>query len=52
MRAIADTGFVVAFLNRSDRYHDWAREIGQGISAPFLTCEAVLAESAFSGRIA
>jgi uncharacterized protein len=47
MRAIADTGFIVAFLNRSDRYHDWASEIGRGISGPFLTCEAVLAETAF-----
>jgi predicted nucleic acid-binding protein len=47
MKAIADTGFVVAFLNRSDRYHDWASEIGRGISEPFLTCEAVLAEAAF-----
>jgi predicted nucleic acid-binding protein len=47
MKAIADTGFVVAFLNRSDRYHDWASEIGRGISEPFLTCEAVLAETAF-----
>jgi predicted nucleic acid-binding protein len=47
MKAIADTGFVVAFLNRSDRYHEWASEIGRGISEPFLTCEAVLAEAAF-----
>ncbi len=47
MRAIADTGFVVAFLNRSDRHHNWAREIGQRISEPLLTCEAVLAEAAF-----
>ena len=55
MRAIADTGFIVAFLNHSDRYHDWAREIGLGISDPFLTCEAVLAETAFqvesAGRV-
>jgi hypothetical protein len=33
MKAIADTGFVVAFLNRSDRYHhlgrrDWERGFG------------------------
>ncbi len=47
MRAIADTGFIVAFLNHSDRYHEWASEIGRGISDPFLTCEAVLAETAF-----
>lgn len=47
MRAIADTGFIVAFLNRSDRYHDWASEIGRRVSDPLLTCEAVLAETAF-----
>jgi predicted nucleic acid-binding protein len=47
MRAIADTGFVVAFLNRSDKYHDWASEIGRVVSDPLLTCEAVLAETAF-----
>jgi predicted nucleic acid-binding protein len=49
MRGIADTGFIVAFLNDADQYHDWAREIGQTVSItdPFLTCEAVLAETAF-----
>lgn len=47
MKAIADTGFIVAFLNHDDRYHDWASEIGRAISDPFLTCEAVLAETAF-----
>lgn len=47
MRAIADTGFVVAFLNRSDRHHQWAREIGRQVSEPLLTCEAVLAEAAY-----
>jgi predicted nucleic acid-binding protein len=47
MRAIADTGFIVAFLNYDDRYHDWASVIGRAVSDPFLTCEAVLAETAF-----
>lgn len=47
MKAIADTGFVVAFLNRSDRYHHWAIEIGRIVAEPLLTCEAVLAEAAF-----
>jgi uncharacterized protein len=47
MKAIADTGFVMAFLNRSDRHHDWASEIGKAVSDPLLTCEAVLAETAF-----
>ena len=47
MRAISDTGFVVAFLNRLDRHHGWAAEIALRATEPFLTCEAVLAESAF-----
>jgi predicted nucleic acid-binding protein len=49
MRAIADTGFIVAFVNRDDQHHDWASEIGRGVSIadPLLTCEAVLAEAAF-----
>ena len=47
MKGIADTGFVVAFLNRSDRFHDWAAEIGKTVSQPLLTCEAVLAETSF-----
>jgi predicted nucleic acid-binding protein len=52
MRAIADTGFVVAFLNRLDKHHDWAAEIGLRATEPFLTCEAVLAESAFLAQSA
>lgn len=47
MKGIADTGFLVAFANRSDRYHGWAVGIAKGITEPLLTCEAVLAEAAF-----
>jgi predicted nucleic acid-binding protein len=47
VKGIADTGFLVAFANRNDRYHDWAVQIAQGVTEPLLTCEAVLAESAF-----
>ena len=47
MKAIADTGFLVAFGNRRDRFHGWALEIAQRVTEPLLTCEAVLAESAF-----
>jgi len=47
MKAIADTGFLVAFGNRTDRHHGWALEIAQRVTEPLLTCEAVLAESAF-----
>jgi uncharacterized protein len=47
MKGIADTGFVVAFLNRGDRHHGWALDIARGLTEPLLTCEPVLAESAF-----
>ena len=47
MKAIADTGFLVAFGNRRDYHHEWAVGIAEGITEPLLTCEAVLAETAF-----
>ncbi len=47
MKGIADTGFIVAFGNRSDRHHAWAVEIAKRITEPLLTCAAVLAEAAF-----
>lgn len=47
MRGIVDTGFVVAFARRNDRYHEWAVDLAKGITEPLLTCEAVLAEAAF-----
>jgi uncharacterized protein len=50
MRGIADTGFIVAAIHRSDRYHPWADQIARQITEPLLTCEAVLAEAAFHLR--
>jgi predicted nucleic acid-binding protein len=47
MKGIADTGFLVAFLNRTDRHHAWAVEIAKQVDEPLLTCDAVLAETAF-----
>jgi predicted nucleic acid-binding protein len=47
LKGIADTGFLVAFANANDKYHDWAVQIAGDLSAPLLTCEAVLAEAAF-----
>src|SRR6266852_8795408 len=47
MRAIADTGFLVAFANRNDHHHAWAVEVAARVTDPLLTCEAVLAETAF-----
>lgn len=47
MKGIADTGFVVAFGNRSDSHHAWAVDVARTIMEPLLTCEPVLAEAAF-----
>jgi predicted nucleic acid-binding protein len=45
MPQIADTGFLVAYWNKADVHHQWAR--GLAVSAPLLTCEAVLTEAAY-----
>jgi predicted nucleic acid-binding protein len=47
VKVIADTGFLVAFANRDDAYHDWAVGVAEQVTAPVLTCEPVLAEAAF-----
>jgi uncharacterized protein len=47
VNGIADTGFLVAFANRNDRHHVWAVRVAEQLTAPLLTCEAVLAEAAF-----
>jgi len=47
VKGIADTGFIVAFLNRRDAHHAWACAVAETVEAPLLTVEAVLAEAAF-----
>lgn len=47
MKAIADTGLIVAFKNRSDEHHRWAVDVVRDVDAPMLTCESVLSEAAF-----
>lgn len=51
MRIILDTGPLVAFMNRRDRWHDWADETMRGLTPPLWTCEAVLTEAShLTGR--
>jgi predicted nucleic acid-binding protein len=50
MKGIADTGFLVAFARADDVHHDWAVGVASRVSEPLLTCEAVLAETAFHLR--
>jgi len=47
MKGIADTGFLVAFINRGDKYHEWAVGLADQYTEPFLTCESVVSETAF-----
>lgn len=50
MKAIADTGFLVALLEAHDAHHNWAMSVSEDISWPALTCESVLSETAFHIR--
>jgi hypothetical protein len=42
-----DTGRLVAYLDRSDQDHAWAKQEMMRITRPLLTCEAVIAETLF-----
>jgi len=42
---LLDAGPLVAFLDRRDDYHEWAREQFATLPPPLLTNEAVLAEA-------
>ena len=41
---LMDTGPLVAFVNRKDALHGWAKAMFGEIEAPMLTCEPVLTE--------
>lgn len=45
--AIVDTGPLVAFLDRGERYHAWTVEHVQDLDVPLLVCEPVLAEAMY-----
>jgi predicted nucleic acid-binding protein len=46
-RVLADTGPLVAYLNRRDRHHAWAVECWKALTDPLWTCEAVVSEAVF-----
>ena len=50
MRIIADTGLLVAYLNRRDTYHDWAAALIADADFPILTSEPVVTEAAWHLR--
>ena len=43
-RVLVDTGPLVASINKSDRFHEWANVRLGRAELPLLTCEAVLVE--------
>ena len=47
MPAIVDTGPLVAYFDRSERYHRWAVERIEELDGPLLVCEPVLTEASY-----
>ncbi len=46
-RVILDTGPIVAFLNKNDTYHDWAKTQFSLLTPPLMTCESVISEACY-----
>ena len=44
---LLDTGVIVAWLDRSERFHQQATESVAELRAPLITCEAVIAEACY-----
>ena len=47
MKIIADTGVIVAYLDKRDKWHDWTLEQMKVLPAPYSVCESVITESCF-----
>ena len=45
--AIVDTGALVAFLDRTERHHDWVVDHIRQLGAPLLLCEPVIVETLY-----
>ncbi len=46
-RIIVDTGPLVAYFNRRDRWHRWVANQMAALNPPLVTCEPVLTEACF-----
>jgi predicted nucleic acid-binding protein len=44
---IADTGPLIALLEKEEKYHEWTVEMVRSAPQPLLTCEAVVTEACF-----
>ncbi len=47
MTVVADTGPLVALIDRDTREHEWVRDQAKALPRPLLTSEPVLTEAAF-----
>jgi len=47
---IVDTGPLVGWINRRDQWHRWSVSAMQDLEPPLITCESVIAESAWHLR--
>jgi len=51
MRSVlADTGFIVALLDRSADYHEQCRSLARELPHPLITCEPVITEACYLMR--
>ncbi|RJP27033.1 MAG: PIN domain nuclease [Candidatus Omnitrophota bacterium] len=46
-KVVVDTGPLVAYLNKTDQYHEWVVTQFAALIPPLFTCEAVISESCF-----
>ncbi len=46
-QVIVDTGPLVAYFNRRDRWHRWVADQMAALNPPLVTCEPVLTEACF-----
>ena len=44
---VVDTGPLVAYFNRRDRWHGWAAKQMAALNPPLVTCEPVITEACF-----
>jgi|LakMenEpi03Aug12_release.lakeMendotaPanAssembly.Ray.scaffolds.fasta_scaffold377341_3 predicted nucleic acid-binding protein len=49
-RIILDTGVLVAYFRKSDRFHQWAVTQWRQVDLPVFTCDAVISEACFLFR--
>lgn len=47
MSIIMDTGPLVSYIRRRDKYHHWAKGVFAALSQEVFCCEAVMSEAAF-----